>query len=434
MTNTVAIVGRPNVGKSTLYNRLVEANKSITDDEAGTTRDRHYGYSDWNGVPFTVIDTGGYIEDDADIFATEIRKHVSIALGQADLILFLVDCKMGLTAHDKEFAQVLRSLKKPTILVANKADNLKLGWASSEFYRLGFGEPIAISSANGSGTGELLDEVVNRLDKNFEPYNEEIPRVAIIGRPNVGKSSLVNALLGEERCVATDIPGTTRDSIDARYNLYGHNLILTDTAGIRKKSKAKENIEFYSVMRSLKSIQSSDVCIIVVDATQGLEAQDLSLLALAYRYKKGVILLVNKWDLVEKDHKTHTAYKKAILEKIKPLVDIPIIFISAKNKQRINEAVKAAEDVYKRMHTKLPTSALNAQLLPLIEHYPPPAVKGKYIKIKYITQLPTENILIAFFCNLPQYVQDPYKKYLENQIRKIFNLTGVPINLVFRRK
>lgn len=434
MTNTVAIVGRPNVGKSTLYNRLVGTNKSITDEEAGTTRDRHYGHSDWNGVSFTVIDTGGYIEDDADIFSVEIRKHVTIALSQADLILFLVDCKAGLTAYDKEFAKVLRSLDKPTILVANKADNLKLNWASSEFYRLGFGEPIAISSINGSGTGDLMDEVVAKLDKDFEPYNESIPRVAIIGRPNVGKSSLVNSLLGEERCVATEIPGTTRDSIDARYNLYGHNLILTDTAGIRKKNKEKGNIEFYSVMRSIKSIQSSDVCIIVIDAIQGLEAQDLSLLFLAYRQKKGVILLVNKWDLVEKDQKTYTAYKKAILEKIRPLVDIPIIFTSAKNKQRINEAVKAAEDVYRRMHTKLLTSALNAQLLPLIEHYPPPAVKGKYVKIKYITQLPTENILIAFFCNLPQYIQASYKSYLENQIRRIFDLTGVPINVVFRRK
>jgi GTP-binding protein len=434
MTNTVAIVGRPNVGKSTLYNRLVENNKSITDDACGTTRDRHYGYSEWNGVPFTVIDTGGYVTDDVDIFATEIRKHIKISLQQADLILFTVDCKDGVTGQDKEFANILRSIKKPIILVANKADNLKLSWISNEFYSLGFGDPFPISAANGSGTGDLLDEVVNKLDKDIALPNEDVPRVAILGRPNVGKSSFINALLGEERCVATEIAGTTRDSIDARYQLYGHNMILTDTAGIRKKNKPKENVEFYSVMRSISSMQRSDVCIVMIDALQGIEAQDVTLISLAYKYKKGIIILVNKWDLIEKSRKTYAEYREAVFNKIKPIADVPVIFVSAISKQRIFEAINTAASVYKTMHTRITTSKLNTVLLPLIEKYPPPAIKGKYVKIKYITQLPTNNIVIAFFCNLPQYIKPPYKGYLENQIRKNFDLTGVPISLVFRNK
>lgn len=434
MSNTVAIVGRPNVGKSTLYNRLVENNKSITDDACGTTRDRHYGYSEWNGISFTVIDTGGYVEDDVDIFATEIRKHIKISLQQADLILFIVDCKDGITGQDKEFANIVRSIKKPVILVTNKADNLKLSWVSNEFYSLGFGDPFPISAANGSGTGDLLDEVVSKLDKNIERPNEDIPRVAILGRPNVGKSSFVNALLGEERCVATAIAGTTRDAIDARYQLYGHNMILTDTAGIRKKNKAKEDVEFYSVMRSINAMQRSDVCLVIVDALQGVEAQDVALISLAYKYKKGIIILVNKWDLIEKNRETYAEYRKTVFNKIKPIADVPVIFVSAKNKQRIFEAINTAASVYNKMHTRISTSKLNTILLPLIDKYPPPAIKGKYVKIKYITQLPTNNMVIAFFCNLPQYIKPPYKGYLENQIRKNFDLTGVPISLVFRNK
>lgn len=434
MTNTVAIVGRPNVGKSTLYNRLAENNKAITDDSSGTTRDRHYGYSEWNGVSFTVVDTGGYVSDDVDIFSAEIRKQISMSLKEADLIVFVVDCKSGITGQDEEFAKIVRSIKKPTILVANKADNTKLGWISSEFYSLGFGDPFEVSAANGSGTGELLDELVSKLDSSIVISEEEIPRIAILGRPNVGKSSFLNALLGEERCVASDIAGTTRDSVDAKYQLYGHNIILTDTAGIRKRNKEKENIEFYSVMRSINAMQRSDVSIIIIDALQGVEGQDVNLISLAYRYKKGVIILVNKWDLVEKDHSTMETYKKELFEKIQPLTDIPVIFISAKSKQRIFEAINMASTVYEKLKTKIPTSKLNNVLLPIIENYPPPAIKGKYIKIKYITQLPTKNIAIAFFCNLPQYIKPPYKSFLENQIRKNFDFKGVPMSLVFKQK
>jgi GTPase len=433
MANIVAIVGRPNVGKSTLFNRMVEERQAIMSNESGTTRDRHYGYGTWNGKHFTVIDTGGYVEGSEDIFEQNIRQQVQIAIEESTVVLLMVDCQVGLTAMDAEIAHILRSSTKPVILVANKADNTNLSFMAHEFHGLGLGNPYPISATSGTGTGDLLDEVTTYCQDEPEQANE-LPKIAIIGRPNVGKSSLLNALLGEERTIVTPIAGTTRDAINTVYNLYGKNFILTDTAGIRKKSKVKENIEFYATMRSLKALEESDVCVVLIDAEQGLEGQDLTLLSLADKYKKGIVLLVNKWDLITKDNHTTNQYANDLQQQLGLLSYIPIVFISALNKQRIYQAIEKALEVYANRSQKIPTAALNQVMLPAIEKYPPPATKGKYIKIKYVTKLPTLTPVIAFFCNLPQYIQPAYQRYLENQLRKHFNLEGVPVQLVFRKK
>ncbi|MBR9998132.1 MAG: ribosome biogenesis GTPase Der [Cyclobacteriaceae bacterium] len=435
MAQVVAIVGRPNVGKSTLFNRLVEKKQAIMDDRSGVTRDRHYGLAEWNGRTFTVIDTGGYVTGSVDIFEKAIRNQVEIAIREADFIFFMVDTKTGLIDLDQEFASILRSAGKPVFVIANKSDNHALRLEATEFYALGFDNIYPVSSTNGSGTGELLDDLVNAFEPETGDKDEEnIPRVSILGRPNVGKSSLLNILLGEERSIVTEIAGTTRDSINSHYNLYGKNFILIDTAGIRKKTKVRDNIEFYSVMRSIKALQDSDVCLIMIDATLGLEGQDMNLISLANRYKKGILLLVNKWDLIEKDTATAQKFKKEVDSKLGPLSFVPILFISALNKQRIFQVVEKSMEIYENRQRKIPTSALNKALLPLIEKYPPPAVKGKYIKIKYITQLPTETPTFAFFCNHPQYIQVPYERYLMNNIREQFDFSGVPIKVIFRNK
>jgi GTP-binding protein len=435
MANIVAIVGRPNVGKSTLFNRLVEQRKAIMASESGTTRDRHYGYATWNGKHFTVIDTGGYVQGSTDIFEQSICQQAKIAIEEASVVVFMVDCQTGLIEMDKEVANILRASanRKPIILVANKADNVSTSLMAHEFHALGLGEPYPTSAANGSGTGDLLDEITKYCQEDVE-QETEIPKIAILGRPNVGKSSLLNALLGEERSIVTPIAGTTRDAIDTIYNLYGKKFILTDTAGIRKKSKVKEDIEFYSTLRALKALQDADVCIIMIDAAHGLEGQDVNLISLAYKYKKGLLLLVNKWDLITKDNHTNANYKKQIEQQLGAHSHIPILFISALHKQRIFQAIEKALEVYTNKTQKISTSALNQVMLPVIERYPPPAVKGKYIKIKYVTRLPTHSPVIAFFCNMPQYIQPPYKRYLENQLRKNFSLAGVPVQLVFRKK
>lgn len=433
MANIVAIVGRPNVGKSTLFNRLVEERKAIMSNESGTTRDRHYGYGTWNGKHFTVVDTGGYVQGSEDIFEKNIREQVQIAIEESSVVLLMVDCQVGLTAMDAEIAHILRSSTKPVILAANKADNIERSFMAHEFHSLGLGNPYPISATSGTGTGDLLDEITTYCQDEIEQVNE-LPKIAILGRPNVGKSSLLNALLGKERSIVTPVPGTTRDAIDTVYNLFGKNLILTDTAGIRKKSKVKENIEFYATLRSIKALEESDICMFMLDAQQGLEGQDLTLLSLADKYKKGIILLVNKWDLIEKDNHTNDQYKKQLQEQLGLLSYIPILFISALNKQRIYQAIEKALEVYDNRIQKISTSALNQIMLPLIEKYPPPAIKGKYIKVKYVTKLPTLTPIIAFFCNLPQYIQPAYQRYLENQLRKHFNLEGVPVQLVFRQK
>ena len=436
MSNIVAIVGRPNVGKSTLFNRLVEKRQAIIHDESGVTRDRHYGISDWNGKIFTVIDTGGYVEKTKDIFENKIKDQVVIALNEANLILFMVDCKDGLSPLDIDFAKIIRQIDKDLIIIANKADNREIEFNSSEFYKLGLKDvPIVpISSISGSGTGELLDRVVTKLDNFENQITENLPRISILGRPNVGKSSFINSILREERNIVTDISGTTRDSIDTRYKLFNKDFIITDTAGIRKKAKVRENIEFYSVMRSIQAMQNSDVCIIIIDAQQGFENQDMNILGLAAKYKKGIILMINKWDLIDKDHNTSIKYKEELENKIAPLNYIPIIFTSVINKQRIHKVLESAINVYENRSQKITTSQLNNQMLPEIEKYPPPATKGKYIKIKYITQLPTKTPTIAFFCNLPQYIKEPYKRFLLNKLRTKFKLEGVPVTIVFRKK
>jgi GTP-binding protein len=433
MANIVAIVGRPNVGKSTLFNRIIEERKAIMASESGTTRDRHYGHGIWNGKNFTIVDTGGYVEHGDDIFEQNIRQQVQIAVDEATVILLMVDCEVGLTAMDAEIAQVLRRSTKPILLVANKADDANKGLMASDFYQLGLGDSYPIAAISGMGTGDLLDQVVTHLPED-QQIAAELPKIAIIGKPNVGKSSLLNALLGEERSIVTPLAGTTRDAIDTVYKLFGNQLILTDTAGIRKKAKLKTNIEFYSTLRSIKALEEADVCMIMIDAEKGLEGQDLSLLSLAHRYKKGILLLVNKWDLIEKDDKTSAAYTKQLQKQLGLLSYIPIIFISAINKQRIYQGLTKALEVHANRKQKMSTAMLNKIMLPVIEKYPPPAVKGKYIKIKYVTQLPTQTPVIAFFCNLPQYIQPTYQRYLENQLRKHFKLDGVPIQLVFRKK
>jgi GTP-binding protein len=435
MPYTVAIVGRPNVGKSTLFNRLVEEKQAIMDNESGVTRDRHYGVGEWNGRSFTVIDTGGYVTGSEDIFESAIRDQVESAMKEADFIVFLVDCKDGLTDLDKDFSNVIRSIGKPVFLTPNKADNSNLRLAANEFYEMGYEILYPISSSNGSGTGELLDDIVSCFkDEQNAASRDDLPKISIIGRPNVGKSSLLNGLIGEERSIVTEIAGTTRDSINTRYNLFGKDLLLIDTAGVRKKAKVKENIEFYSVMRSIKALQESDVCLIMIDATQGLESQDINLIGLANKYKKGILLLINKWDLIEKDTKTAEAFTSTIEEKLGPLNYIPVIFISVLRKQRIFKVIESAIQVYENRNRKVPTSELNKLLLPIIERTPPPAFKGKYIKIKYVTQLPTQSPTFAFFTNHPKYIKPPYERFLINTIRNNFDFSGVPIKVVFRNK
>ncbi|WP_109830773.1 ribosome biogenesis GTPase Der [Reichenbachiella versicolor] len=438
MSNIVAIAGRPNVGKSTLFNRLVEQKKAIMDDESGVTRDRHYGFSQWNGKHFTVIDTGGYVTGSDDIFEERIRDQVKLALDEASVVLFMVDCHDGLTDMDKDFANILREIKKPVFIVANKADNPDLEMQSAEFYGLGLESNVyTIASTSGSGTGDLLDDVVNQFEESDDENPEEgIPRISILGRPNAGKSSFLNALLGKDRTIVTDIAGTTRDSINTRYKLFGKDFILTDTAGIRKKTKVKEDIEFYSVLRAIQSLQDSDVCIVMIDASRGFESQDMSIISLAHKYKKGIMIMVNKWDLIEnKDSKTTEKFKKEIYEKLgNPLSYIPIIFTSVMTKQRIFQAIELAIEVNDNRTRRIPTSEINDAMLPEIEKYPPPALKGKYIKIKYITQLPTRTPSFAFFCNLPQYIKEPYERFLMNKLRGYFNFQGVPIKIYFRKK
>ena len=436
MSNIVAIVGRPNVGKSTLFNRLVERRQAIIHDESGVTRDRHYGISEWNGKKFTVIDTGGYVENSEDIFEKKTKDQVILALNEANVILFMVDCKNGLSTLDDDFSKVIRQIKKDIILVANKADNYELELNSNEFYELGLKEiPIVpISSISGSGTGELLDLVVSKLEVNTSAKDISLPRISILGRPNVGKSSFVNAILGEERNIVTDISGTTRDSIDTKYNLFKKEFIITDTAGIRKKAKVKESIEFYSVMRSIQAMENSDICIIMIDALQGFESQDMNILSLAVKYKKGIVLMINKWDLVKKNTNSTKEFEDKLNKKISPLNFAPVVFTSVINKQRIHKVLESVVKVYKNRSQKITTSQLNNTMLPEIENYPPPSTKGKYIKIKYITQLPTKTPTIAFFCNLPQYIREPYKRFLLNKLRTKFQLEGVPVTLVFRKK
>jgi GTPase len=437
MANIVAIVGRPNVGKSTLFNRLVEERKAIEDNMSGVTRDRHYGHAQWSGKFFSVIDTGGYVTGSEDVFEAEIRKQVKLAIEEADVILFTVDCIDGLTDLDTEFANELRGTKKPLFIVANKADNREKAMVAHEFYSLGISdfEIFPIAAASGSGTGELLDEVVKQFeDEGIEDPDAGIPKISILGRPNVGKSSFLNALLGHERSIVTDEAGTTRDAIHTRYKLFGQDFIITDTAGIRKKAKVKEDVEFYSVMRSLRTLEESDVVIVMIDATRGLEAQDINLISLAIKNNKGVMIMVNKWDLIEKDHKTMGKIKDDMVDRLGENKWIPIILTSVIEKQRIFQAMELATKGYENKTRRIATSKLNDILLQEIEKYPPPAWKGKYIKIKYVTQLPTKNPVFAFFCNLPQYIKEPYTRYLENRLRENFNFEGVPVKIVYKNK
>ncbi len=434
MGNIVAIVGRPNVGKSTLFNRLTESKEAIVDETSGVTRDRHYGRSEWNGKEFSVIDTGGYVTNSEDVFEEEIRKQVWLALDEASVILFVVDVESGITDLDESVAGMLRKIQKPVLLAVNKVDNHERRYEANEFYRLGLGEIYPISSINGSGTGDLLDILVDHFTEEKDSGEEEIPRFAIVGRPNVGKSTLINTLIGEERNIVTPIPGTTRDSILTRYHKFNHDFYLIDTAGLRKKGKVSEDLEFYSVLRSIRSIETADVCLLLIDATRGMEGQDVNILHLAIRNRKGVVLLVNKWDLVEKETNTMRGFEKTIREKCAPFQDFPIIFISAINKQRVFRVLEAAMEVFRNRMQKISTATLNKYMLKAIEEHPPPAHKGKYIRIKYVSQLPTHAPSFAFYANLPQYIREPYKRYLENRMREKFPLTGVPIQIFFRKK
>jgi GTPase len=435
MANIVAIVGRPNVGKSTFFNRLVEKREAIMDNVPGVTRDRHYGYAEWCGRFFTVIDTGGYVTGSEDKFESQIRKQVKLAIDEASAIIFMVDTRDGITGFDKEFANVLRTSKKPIFIAANKADTPDKAIYAAEFYELSLGEVYPISSENGGGTGELLDELIKTFpSEGVEDPNAGIPKITIVGRPNVGKSSLLNALLGTERSIVTDEAGTTRDAIHSHYTLFGKNFILIDTAGVRKKSKVKEDIEFYSVLRSLRALEESDVCIVVIDAERGLEAQDVSLISLAERQGKGMVIMVNKWDLVEKDSKTSEKFKKDILEKLAPIDYLPIVFASVLTKQRIFQVIEKTVQVFENKTKKIPTSKLNDLLLPEIARNPPPSMKGKHIQIKYITQVNARFPSFVFFCNLPQYIQRSYERFLENKLREHFDFEGVPVRLIFRKK
>jgi GTP-binding protein len=433
MSNIVAIVGRPNVGKSTLFNRLVQRRDAIVDAVSGVTRDRHYGKSNWNGKDFSVIDTGGYTVGSDDIFEEEIRKQVNLAIEEADIIVFVVDVEEGISPMDEEVAKLLRKIEKPIFIAVNKVDNAMRNADAVEFYNLGLGEYYTISSINGSGTGELLDAMVEEMSDTIEEETE-LPRFAVVGRPNAGKSSFINALIGEERNIVTDIAGTTRDTVDTKYNRFGFDFNLVDTAGIRKKSKVKEDLEFYSVMRAVKTIELCDVAILVLDATRGFEGQDENIFWLAEKNKKGIVILVNKWDLVEKETNTMRDFEAQIRKEIAPFTDVPIIFISALTKQRIFKAIETAVEVYENRKKRIATSKLNETMLEIIKHNPPPSNKGKFIKVKYCMQLPTPTPQFVFFANLPQYVKEPYKRYVENKMRELFNFKGVPIVLYFRKK
>lgn len=437
MSNLVAIVGRPNVGKSTLFNRLTRTRQAIVNEEAGTTRDRQYGKSDWGGKEFSVVDTGGWVVNSDDVFEEEIRKQVLLAVEEADVILFVVDVMNGLTDLDMQVATILRRSKRPVIVVANKTDNNDWIYNSAEFYKLGLGDPNCISAMSGSGTGDLMDLIISKFNKESEEIlEEEVPRIAVVGRPNAGKSSLVNALMGEDRNIVTEIAGTTRDSIYTRYNKFGFDFYLVDTAGIRKKGKVNEDLEYYSVVRSIRSIENSDVCVLMLDATRGIESQDLNIFSLIQKNNKGLVVVVNKWDLIQdKTVKVMKTYETAIRERLAPFVDFEIIFASALTKQRILKVLENAKEVYDNRQIKISTARLNEEMLPLIEAYPPPSNKGKYIKIKYVTQLPNTRIpSFVFFANLPQYVKEPYKRFLENKMREKWNFKGTPINIYIRQK
>ena len=433
MSNIIAIVGRPNVGKSTLFNRLIQRREAIVDSVSGVTRDRHYGKGDWNGKEFSVIDTGGYVVGSDDVFESEIDHQVELAIDEADVILFMVDVDSGITSMDLEISDLLRKVDKPVFLVVNKVDNSSRINDVNEFYSLGFKELYPIASSNGFGTGELLDDVV-KLFKDENEVLDDVPRFAVVGRPNAGKSSFINALIGENRNIVTEIPGTTRDSINTRYNRFGFEFDLVDTAGIRKKSKVKENLEFYSVMRSVRAIENSDVCIILFDISRGFDTQVKNIFWLCERNKKGIVLIANKWDLIEKSTNSTKQYENVIKKEIEPFTDVNVILVSTLNKQRIHKAIDTAVKVFKVRSEKIKTRKLNDILLPIIAKYPPPAIKGKYVKIKYITQLPTIHPQFAFFCNLPQYVKEPYKRFLENKIRENFDFTGVPVTIFLRKK
>ena len=434
MSNIVAIVGRPNVGKSTLFNRLTESRQAITDEVSGVTRDRHYGKSEWGGKEFSVIDTGGYITGSEDVFEGEIRKQVELAIDEANVILFIVDAKDGITEMDTAVVQLLRKTAKKTLLVANKTDNSTLLEEAVEFYNLGMGDYFPISSMSGSGTGDLLDELILHFEEDPDKEEINLPKFAIVGRPNVGKSSFVNALIGKDQNIVTDIAGTTRDSLNTRFNKFGFDFYLIDTAGVRKKKKVHENLEFYSVMRAVRAIEHSDVCILMIDATRGFETQDQRIFHIADKNKKGIVILVNKWDSIEKNTESTQQFEDQILKQISPFKDIPILFVSVLEKQRLLKGLETAIEVYKNRTQRITTSELNETMLAIIEKNPPPATKGKYIKIKYCTMLPTATPTFAFFANLPQYIKETYKRFLENKIREIYDFSGVPITIYFRQK
>lgn len=434
MGNIVAIVGRPNVGKSTLFNRLTEQKEAITDPTAGTTRDRHYGKSEWNGCLFSVIDTGGYVSGSDDIFESEIRRQVALAIDESDTILFMVDVMGGVTALDQSIAEMLRRSKKPVVLAANKVDTGDKQVYAAEFYQLGLGEVFCISSAHGAGTGELLDEVTKGFTKESEVVEEDLPKIAIVGKPNVGKSSLVNALLGREQNIVTPIAGTTRDPLHARFKVFGFDVMLLDTAGIRRKAKVQEDIEFYSVLRSVRAIEESDVCLLMIDANDGVQQQDLHIFSLILKNAKGVVIVVNKWDTIGKETNTMKEFEAEVRKRLQPFTDVPVVFTSVTEKQRIHKAMELAMQVHEDRKRRIPTHELNELMLPEIANYPPPALKGKYVKIKFCTQLPTRVPSFAFFCNFPQYVKDPYLRFLENKLRGHYRFTGVPIRIFLRKK
>ena len=434
MSKIVAIVGRPNVGKSTLFNRMTESRAAIVNEESGVTRDRHYGRVIWNGVDFSVIDTGGFVENSDDVFESEINRQVKLAISEADVILFMVDVETGIHELDKSVAEMLRKVEKPVITVVNKVDNNQRLLDAAEFYGLGLGDYFSVSSVNGSGTGDLLDEIVKHLPDSQEEPGEDIPRVAVVGRPNVGKSSLANTLLGEERNIVTPVAGTTRDSIHSLYNKFNRRFLLIDTAGLRKKAKVDEDIEFYSILRAVRSIEESDLCLLLIDATRGLESQDLSIMSIIQKNNKGMILLVNKWDLIEKDQASTKKLEEEIRYRTAPFTDYPILFISAITKQRVHKVLDLIMTVYENRRRKIPTSQLNEVMLKFVNDTPPPSLKGKHIKIKYVTQLPAAYPTFAFFCNFPQYIKDPYKRFVENRLRESFPLTGAPVKIFFRKK